>query len=69
VGHTQHAADQLVKRSLLIAGALSAVILAGITVWTFAQLLGLWVWLPITYGCLSLGGGSHGESATRGFVL
>jgi len=30
--------------SPLIAGALSAAIVAGVTVWTFAQLSGLWVW-------------------------
>jgi hypothetical protein len=30
--------------SPLIAGALSAAIVAGVTVWTFAQLPGLWVW-------------------------
>jgi hypothetical protein len=33
-----------VKLSPLFAGALSAAIIAGITVWTFAQLPGLWVW-------------------------
>jgi hypothetical protein len=30
--------------SPLVAGALSAAIVAGVTVWTFAQLPGLWVW-------------------------
>jgi hypothetical protein len=33
-----------VKLSPLFAGALSAAVIAGITVWTFAQLPGLWVW-------------------------
>jgi hypothetical protein len=33
-----------VKASPLIAGALSAACLAGITVWIFAHLPGLWVW-------------------------
>jgi hypothetical protein len=32
------------KLSPLIAGALSAAFLAGVTVWVFAQLSGLWVW-------------------------
>ena len=32
------------KLSPLFAGALSAAIIAGITVWAFAQLPGLWVW-------------------------
>ena len=41
---SRHAVDQNVKLSPLFAGALSAAIIAGITVWTFAQLPGLWVW-------------------------
>lgn len=41
---SRHAVEQIMKLSPLFAGALSAAIIAGITVWTFAQLTGLWVW-------------------------
>jgi hypothetical protein len=41
---SRHAVIPIVKLSPLFAGAISAAIIAGITVWTFAQLSGLWVW-------------------------
>src|SRR5207247_685314 len=41
---SRHAVDQIVKLTPLFAGALSAAVIAGITVWTFAHLPGFWVW-------------------------